>query len=135
MAAPDHDQARDERANIQAAISRLLQGRPLRSTGELTVVQLAAEAGVKRWRLTHQHPDLMQTFQASARHQQHESPLVTPWRERVERLEADRARLRSENADLRATVEAYAQAIDNLNRAIDQLAGETRNAASIKRIH
>jgi hypothetical protein len=35
-----------ERKEIQAAIERLLAGIPLRSTGELTVVQLAAEAGV-----------------------------------------------------------------------------------------
>ena len=58
-----------ERKEIQAAIDRLLAGTPLRSTGELTVVQLAAEAGVKRWKLTHQHTDLMHSFQAATRPQ------------------------------------------------------------------
>ncbi len=51
----DHD---DERDAITAAIQRLLDGRPTRSTGALTTQQLAAEAGVKRWVLTHKHVDL-----------------------------------------------------------------------------
>ncbi|QIZ38197.1 hypothetical protein FDZ84_31060 [Saccharopolyspora sp. ASAGF58] len=37
-----------ERAAIQSAADRLLAGTPLRSDGELTVVQLAVEADVKR---------------------------------------------------------------------------------------
>lgn len=124
----------DERALIEAAADRLLHGRPLRSTGELTVIQLAAEAGVKRWRLTHQHTDLMHAFQAAARQQRQESPLVTPWRERAEQLEADLALLRSENAGLRATVETYAQVIDDLNRAVDHLAAKPGNATNVRRI-
>jgi hypothetical protein len=52
-----------ERDAIQAAIARLLAGTPTRSTGALTVLQLAAEAGVKRWVLTHKHPDLRQAFE------------------------------------------------------------------------
>lgn len=48
----DHDSETRERAHIQDAIDRLVTGKSLRSTGGLTVVQLAAEAGVKRWRLT-----------------------------------------------------------------------------------
>ena len=56
-----------ERAAIQAAADRLLAGTPLRSTGELTVVQLAAEASVKRWLLTHKHRDLTEQFQARAK--------------------------------------------------------------------
>lgn len=134
MTPPDHNGDAGERERIQAAIGRLLHGQPLHSTGELTVVQLAAEAGVKRWRLTHQHTDLMHAFQATARQQRQESPLVTPWRERVEQLEADRAKLRSENAELRATVDTYAQVIDDLNRAVDQLAGSQPQGATIRRI-
>ena len=56
-----------QRAAIQAAADRLLAGTPLRSTGELTVVQLAAEAGMKRWLLTHKHRDLAEQFQARAK--------------------------------------------------------------------
>ena len=48
----------DERAEIEAAMGRLLDGIPLRSDGMLTVVALAVEAGVKRHALTHKHTDL-----------------------------------------------------------------------------
>jgi hypothetical protein len=37
---------------------------PLRSSGRLSVSQLAIEASVKRWHLTHQHLDLKELFQA-----------------------------------------------------------------------
>ena len=43
-------------------MDRLLEGKPIRSDGKLTVKSLAAEAGVKRWVLTHQHTDLQQEF-------------------------------------------------------------------------
>jgi hypothetical protein len=56
-----------ERDAIAGAAGRLLDGRPARSTGALTVVQLAAEAGVKRWVLTHKHRDLITDFQQRAR--------------------------------------------------------------------
>ncbi|MGW3498140.1 hypothetical protein [Streptomyces sp. NPDC001020] len=52
-----------ERDAIRTAARRLLAGTPTRSTGALTVVQLAAEAGVKRWVLTHKHPDLRKEFE------------------------------------------------------------------------
>ena len=48
----------DERAQIQAAMGRPLDGTPLRSDGKLTIVSLAAEVGVKRHILTHKHTDL-----------------------------------------------------------------------------
>ena len=57
--ATDRDAERDA---ITAAIQRLLDGRPTRSTGALTTLQLAAEAGVKRWVLTHKHVDLKEEF-------------------------------------------------------------------------
>lgn len=49
---------------ILAAMDRLLAGTPLRSTGRLSISQLAIEADVKRWHLTHQHLDLKELFQA-----------------------------------------------------------------------
>jgi hypothetical protein len=52
-----------ERAAIQTAMDRLLNGTPTASTGSLSVLQLAAEAGVKRWVLTHKHPDLKAEFE------------------------------------------------------------------------
>ena len=52
------------RQQILAAMDRLLAGEPLRSSGRLSVSQLAVEAGVGRWHLTHQHVDLKELFQA-----------------------------------------------------------------------
>jgi hypothetical protein len=51
-------------AAIVAAMDRLLAGTPMRSTGRLSISQLALEASVKRWYLTHQHLDLKDLFQA-----------------------------------------------------------------------
>ncbi|MEU1710289.1 hypothetical protein ABZ478_33850 [Streptomyces sp. NPDC005706] len=58
---PAADPIRDA---IIAAMDRLLDGTPLRSSGRLSVSQLAIEASVKRWYLTHQHLDLKELFQA-----------------------------------------------------------------------
>jgi len=70
-----------DRDAIQAAADRLLAGLPLRSTGELTIVQLAHEAGLKRWLLTHKHRDLAEQFQAKVRAAGGDPPAVTepPW--------------------------------------------------------
>jgi hypothetical protein len=57
------------RDHIRAATDRLLAGTPLRSDGALTVVSLAAEAGIKRHLLTHRHTDLKEDFYARVRAQ------------------------------------------------------------------
>lgn len=57
------------RKKILAAMDRLMAGTPLRSTGRLNVSQLAVEAGVARWHLTHQHVDLREMFQARVRNE------------------------------------------------------------------
>jgi hypothetical protein len=50
------------RNQIRAAMDRLLAGTPLRSDGALTIVALAAEAGIERHILTHRHTDLKEEF-------------------------------------------------------------------------
>lgn len=54
------------RRAIIAAMNRLFAGTPQRSNGRLNVTQLAIEADLKRWHLTHQHPDLKDRFQEQA---------------------------------------------------------------------
>lgn len=115
-AASNHQQ---ERHLIQKASERLLAGEPMRSTGELTVVQLAVEAGVKRWLLTHRHVDLAQKFQAAARQLSYESPLLEPWKQRVTQLEKDLKEAHTENANLRKLNNAYARTIHNLDSMLD----------------
>ena len=51
----------EERDAINEAASMLLAGKV---EGPLTVVRLAEVAGLKRWKLTHKHVDLMRAFQA-----------------------------------------------------------------------
>ena len=76
----------DERREIEAAMDRLLDGTPLRSDGKLTIVSLAAEAGVKRHVLTHKHTDLKDLFNARVK-AQHSVP-------------ASETALREQNAEL-----------------------------------
>lgn len=104
-----------ERTRIEAAADRLLRGAPIRSTGELTVVQLAAEAGVKRWILTHRHTDLTHNFQAAVKQFSSESPLIARWKTRVDKLEEELNKVRKDNAELQELNTAYARAIHNLD--------------------
>jgi hypothetical protein len=123
---------RAERREIEAAMSRLLDGEPLRSTGELTVVQLAAEAGVKRWKLTHQHVDLMRAYQTRAATLNSESPVLADWKERVAHLEGANSDLRGRVEDLRATASIYAQVIDDLSVALEASVGSGSRLRSIR---
>lgn len=82
----------DERHEIEAAMDRLLNGTPLRSEGKLTIVSLAAEAGVKRHALTHKHTDLKDLFNTRVK-AQHSIP-------------ASETALREQNAELRGSGKA-----------------------------
>ncbi len=101
--------AEEERGQIIAAIDRLIGGTPLRSDGNLTVVELAVEADVKRWVLTHKHTDLKDLFNARVKLATEEPPLVQQLRDRVTELEAA-------NADLRREVARRDQALDAMAR-------------------
>jgi hypothetical protein len=52
----------DERARIREAMERIFDGTPHSSTGALTIVALAQEAGVPRNALTQRHTDLRNEF-------------------------------------------------------------------------
>lgn len=102
------------RTKILAAIDRLMAGQPLRSTGRLNVSQLAVEAGVARWHLTHQHIDLKEMFQAQVRNQ---GKTPAPFRGDAQALdelrEAHRA-LQAHCAELEQQVTLYANVIQIL---------------------
>jgi hypothetical protein len=55
-----------ERIAILTAADRLLAGTPQRSSGRLSVVQLAVEADVKYWIVAQKHTDLRDHFQLLA---------------------------------------------------------------------
>jgi len=113
-----------QRAAIQAAAHRLLAGTPLRSTGELTVVQLAVEAGVKRWLLTHRHRDLAEQFQAHAKALGGDPPQVQRLKARLQALEERNAELRTQTAELQALIQHYAIVINELSIDYEQVKTE-----------
>jgi hypothetical protein len=112
------------RIAIQAAADRLLAGTPLRSTGELTVMQLAREAGVKRWLLTHKHRDLAEQFQARVRLADQDPPPVIELKKRIQQLTDDNARLRADNAKHKALSTYYAHIINELSAELEQITAE-----------
>ncbi len=95
-------------------MNRLLDGTPLRSDGRLTIVSLAAEAGVKRHVLTHRHTDLKDRFYARVKAQH-----SVPASEAALREQNDA--LRRKLDDLRAERNEYKQAADALARALNVL--------------
>jgi hypothetical protein len=89
-------QHEDERSRIRAAMDRLLAGKPTCSNGSLTVVALAAEAGVHRMALQKRHADLKKEFYARVRTETHQTPEVE------RRLRKEVVRLKEALKDSRA---------------------------------
>ncbi len=113
-----------ERAAIQAAADRLLAGTPLRSAGGLTIVQLAVEANVKRWLLTHKHRDLAEQFQARVRAVDGDPPPVAELKAQIARLTEDNTRLRADNAEHKDLTAYYAHVINELSAELEQVTAE-----------
>lgn len=93
-----------ERRAIREAMTRLLDGQPVRSDGKLTIKSLAEEAGVNRWILTHRHQDLQVEFRDRiAAHGTDPEP-VRALKERVETLTEENRRLREQLRETRSTI-------------------------------
>jgi len=93
-----------ERAAIRDAMTRLLDGAPIRSDGKLTIKSLADEAGVKRWLLTHQHTDLQAEFRARIDSHGRDPEPVQRLKQELQHLEQDNKRLREDLRQAKATV-------------------------------
>jgi septin family protein len=102
------NQQQSERARIRAASDRLLAGRPVISDGALTVVALAAEAGVHRMALMERHADLKNEFQERVRTQ-------------TQQVTDEERRLRYTVAKLRQAVTAQREEIHDLRHQVTQL--------------
>lgn len=113
-----------ERHAIEAAITRLLDGTPQRSTGALSIVQLAVEADVKRWVLTHKHTDLAEQFTRLAQTQDKMPAAFQELDRRAKAAEAANNRLRQENNRLQKQVNIYAQVIHELTTERNQTSRE-----------
>jgi hypothetical protein len=95
----------DERSRIRAAADRLLAGQPAASDGALTVVALAAEAGVHRMALLKRHADLKNEFYQRVRAQtQQPTEEETRLRQSEARLRWTAAEQRGQIRDLRHQV-------------------------------
>ncbi|MFJ8347508.1 hypothetical protein ACIQ9J_14265 [Streptomyces sp. NPDC094153] len=103
------EQSTDERTRIRAAIDRLLAGQPTTSDGALTVVALAAEAGVHRMALQKRHADLKHEFYERVRIE-------------TKQLPESEKRLRKSVSDLKETITAQKAEITALRHQVTQLA-------------
>ncbi|MER9647966.1 hypothetical protein [Mesorhizobium sp. M0199] len=99
-------------AALRAAMTRLLDGRPERTDGALTVSNLAREAGVSR-ATANRAVDLLAEFRAAEARHRRSSPQAL--KERVRSLEAELRAVRGAGmAELRALTRTLAQHIQVL---------------------
>ncbi|WP_208870797.1 hypothetical protein [Streptomyces aquilus] len=110
--------ATEDAAEVRAitdAMVRLLIGAPLHSDGKLTIVSLAAEAGLRRNKLTHKHTGLKDLFYALVKAR---APLPEgvpeSLRARAAKQQQDLARVRAERDDLRIQAQLMARIIQVL---------------------
>ncbi|MCX4751190.1 hypothetical protein OG455_37770 [Kitasatospora sp. NBC_01287] len=117
-------QSGDERNRIRAAIDRLLDERPIRSDGALTVVSLAVEADVNRMARLKRHADLKNEFYERVRNERHQTPETEKrLRKTVTELKKTITEQNKDIRDLRALV-------THLTLASAALTEEARNAHS-----
>jgi septin family protein len=105
---PQHD---DERTRIREAMDRLLNGQPYASDGSLTIVALAAEAGVHRMALMKRHADLKNHFYERVRTETTQVP------ESEKKLRETITRLRQTVKDQNAEIEELRQRVTQLTLA------------------
>ncbi|MCX5374934.1 hypothetical protein [Streptomyces sp. NBC_00091] len=106
-----NDQHPDERTRIREAIDRLLAGQAVASNGSLTVVALAAEAGVHRMALMKRHADLKNEFYERVREETKQIP------ETEKRLRETVTSLKRTIANQRAEIEELRRLVTNLTLA------------------
>ena len=114
----------DERLLIRDAMTRLLEGDALYSDGKLTVKDLAKEARVKRWLLTHKHTDLRDEFYQRVRSQNATPTAMRELYEKISHLEEERAQDRDALRELRAEKELLARALAVLALEKEQIVEE-----------
>jgi chromosome segregation ATPase len=123
------DETDRQRRAILAAADRLLAGTPRKSSGNLSTVQLAVEAGVKYWIVAQKHTDLRDHFQQLAGEAKKTPAAVRKTHDAHEQLKKDHAKLRRHCAGLEELVETYAHAINELARENQQLKDRLEGSA------
>lgn len=110
-----------ERDAILAAMARLLAGTPLRSSGNLDIISLAEEAGLKRNKLTHKHTDLKDRFYAERRARDSVTDREVNLHNEIDRLKKRVDELRQERDNYRSANEVFARALHALTVENDNL--------------
>jgi hypothetical protein len=116
-----HTETDHQRLELLAAADRLLAGKPTRSTGNLSVVQLAIEADAKYWVVAQKHTDLRDHFQRLATEAKQTPPTAQQPTNPADKLADENAELRDHCAKLEQLVTVYATAVNELsleNRAL-----------------
>ena len=103
-----NEQHQDERTPIRDAAERLLAGKPVASDGALTVVALAAEAGVHRMARIKRHFDLKNEFYRRVGTQ-------------TQQITDEERRLRQTVAKLRQIITGQREEICDLRHQVTQL--------------
>ncbi len=96
----------DERERIRTAMARILEDKSEHSNGALTIVALAAEAGVPRNALTQRHTDLRNEFYARVRARGDVPDNEKRLRRQIRHLKELRASDAKEITQLKADIEA-----------------------------
>ncbi|MGW5665327.1 hypothetical protein ACWEWG_35615 [Streptomyces sp. NPDC003758] len=112
------EQHQAERHHIRAAMDRVLAGQAIASNGSLTILALAAEAGVHRMALMKRHADLKNEFYERARSETQQIP------EPEKRLRKTVAELKRTIANQKVEIEELPQLVTNLALASAVLAQE-----------
>lgn len=120
------------RRAILAAMNRLFAGTPQRSNGRLNVSQLAIEADVKRWHLTHQHPDLKDLFQAKTAEEETKRASHVRSSDAYEKLKKQHTDLQAHCRFLEERLQIYATALNLLSLEHAALSGRDAAAAKIR---
>jgi hypothetical protein len=110
-----------ERDRIRAAMDRILNGTPHNSSGALTIVALAHEAGVPRNALTQRHPDLKNEFYQRVTQRGAVPDVETRLRATVAKLKKTIVNKNEELTRLRADVPALVRVVNQLTLENQQL--------------
>ncbi|WP_433858473.1 hypothetical protein [Streptomyces kronopolitis] len=120
------------RRAILAAMNRLFAGTPQRSSGRLNVSQLAVEANVKRWHLTHQHSDLKDLFQAEAAREEEKRSAQVRSADAFEELKDKYTKLQAHCRFLESRNQTYATALNLLSLEYSAVTGRDAEAAVVR---
>lgn len=104
----------DERARIREAMERIFDGTSHSSTGALTIVALAQEAGVSRNALTQRHTDLRNEFYERVKERGATPDVEVRLREQIAKLKKTVANKDKELTQLRSDVPALVRVINQI---------------------